>query len=285
MRYFFLFLKEDIRNKILRNSTHTCTTTGEWYYWQKYTVPPKDYYSIKEVDRRLSYMTIKPFFIICDVGGAAGIDLLSMSKMGAQGTLVDINRDALRAGKRMARGCDMSSKVNLIRASATELPFRDEIFHLVTCFSVLDHLSCKDLAYKAICEFSRITQRFGFTSITVPNELFLIGTFTMKIIQYTQHNAFWEQRFSPRELEKMIIRSGLKPLIFESKYPTNIGSHIILHNFPEVVQKMPRAAVSPIFLLAEKIFRVMNRFSCLRIFGARMGYISQKPERKNLTNY
>jgi hypothetical protein len=242
------------------------------YYWQRNIVPPEDLYSVKEVDRRLSYPIVNPHFLICDVGGAAGVDALPLAKMGKQCILVDINKDALRAGKIFSTRLGIRSKVGFIKASGTSLPFKSGVFDLVTCFSVLDHLATKESAFKAISEFSRITRNRGYTAITVPNKLFLAGSIIMKIKYKIQLGDFWEQRFTPKELRRMLIRSGARPLNYDSQYPTKIGDHLLKHNFPKFLEKIPH--INILLLLAGEVFGILQKHSFLKLFGARMGYLS-----------
>jgi len=236
--------------------------------------PPQDLYSIKEVDRRLCYSIIEPHFFVCDVGGAAGIDVLPMTRLVKQSILIDIDKNALKTGKAMATKSKIRPKMAFIKASATDLPFKKGVLDLITCFSVLDHLSTKETAFKAMCEFSRVARNRGYIAITVPNKLFLLGTIIMKIKYTIQVGDFWEQRFTPKELERLLLRSGFCPLIFDSKYPTKVGRHVLRHNFPKATEKIPGIYI--LLSFAGKIFGILEQYSCLKIFGARMGFLGTR---------
>lgn len=237
---------------------------------------PSDYLDIKQVDRDLSYPFIQDTFIICDVGGAAGIDAHKIAKLAYFTVDLDVNASALEVGKRQADNIGISHSLGFIMASATNLPFRNIGFDMVTCFSVLDHIPGKDNAQKSIMEFSRVIKKNGFVSITVPNSEFLFGTIIMMLKQFMDEDAFFEQRFSPKELYGMIKKAGLTPTIYGSRFPTIISNHILIHNFPKQFQKIPYELIDPVFKISEKIFFLLQFVSLFKFFGARIGYLSIK---------
>lgn len=235
---------------------------------------PKDYFKAKKVDRDLSHPFIKDFFIVCDVGGASGIDTFPIAKRAYFTIDLDVDLNALNIAKIRANDIEISNNLVFICASATELPFRKKILDMITCFSVIDHIPGKENAQKAISEFSRVVRHGGFVTITVPNNLFLLGTLSMKIKQYTDEDAYFEQRFSPREFQNMIKSAGLTPIIFDSRYPTVVGYALLKWNCPKIIQKVPTRLLYPILMMAEKIFGIIQHVPWLKLFGARMGYLS-----------
>jgi hypothetical protein len=60
---------------------------------------PPDYYEAKEVDRKISYFLVRSDSIVCDVGGASGVDAFPLAMLGSFCISLDINRDAARIGK------------------------------------------------------------------------------------------------------------------------------------------------------------------------------------------
>lgn len=160
---------------------------------------PKDLYNAKKVDRDLSYPFIEDFFIVCDVGGASGVDTFPIAKLASFTIDLDVDLSSLKIGKNHADEIGISRKIFFIGASASDLPFRSNILNMITCFSVLDHLPGKKSAQRAISEFSRVIRFKGYITITVPNKLFLFGTLLMRIKKYTDEDAYFEQRFTPKE--------------------------------------------------------------------------------------
>jgi ubiquinone/menaquinone biosynthesis C-methylase UbiE len=235
---------------------------------------PLDYIDVKKVDRNLSYPFIKNSFLICDVGGAAGIDTHQIAKLAYFTIDLDLSLKALKSAKRHADDMGISNSIGFIKASAINMPFRCNLFDMITCFSVLDHIPGKINAQKAICEFSRVTRKNRYVSITVPNKLFLFGTLIMELKQSIDSDAYFEQRFSPKELYYMIKKAGLTPKIFGSRYPTIIGNHIMTHNFPKNFQKIPNELLFPLMKIAGKLFLHLQSISMFKLLGARMGYLS-----------
>lgn len=234
---------------------------------------PSDYYAVKVVDRRLSRPLIKPSFIVCDVGGGWGIDALPFARLSSFSILLEINRSQLKRGKILATMLGLESRTAFIRGSATDLPFKNEVFDLVSSFSVLDHIPGKDSHHKAIKEMSRATRNFGYVVVTVPNKLFVIGTVTRKIIQL-MGNPFLEKHFTPREIRETMISAGLTPLFFDAKYPTKIGDLILNFHLPNFVMKIPDVLLLPFVHFCEKVFGWLE--GSFKMLGARMGYACQK---------
>lgn len=232
------------------------------------------YYDIKEIDRRLSYFLVGSSSMVCDVGGARGMDALSLAKLGAYVIDLDIDRKILYIAKKYARKHKLDSKLCFVRASATNLPFRNGALDLVTCFSVLDHLPDRRSANEAVHEFSRVVRRFGYVAITVPNKHFLIGTVSMRVKYLIDSDAFFEQRFTPNELQAILTSSGLSPIIFDSKYPTSVGPELFETNLPMAFKKIPM--IMKLLSLGAKLFSQISKISFLKLFGARVGYLSQK---------
>jgi len=197
---------------------------------------PKDYFKAKKVDRDLSHPFIKDFFIVCDVGGASGIDTFPIAKRAYFTIDLDVDLNALNIAKMRAKDIEISKNLGFICASATELPFRRKILDMITCFSVIDHIPGKENAQRAISEFSR--------------------------------------GFSPREFQNMIKSAGLTPIIFDSRYPTVVGYTLLKWNCPKIIQKVPTRLLYPILMMAEKIFGIIQHVPWLKLFGARMGYLS-----------
>ena len=257
----------------MKNEEMNLRTASDDYQFLLHDPKRKYEYDVKAVDRRLSYSLVKPSFVVCDVGGAKGVDSFPFAKFCALTIDVDIDGFALKNAKEYAKKLGLNSKICFIKASATELPLKSESLDMITCFSVLDHLPNKPSAYKAIGEFSRAIRRFCYVVITVPNKLFLIGTVAMKANSLTNPNLFFEQRFTPKELWKVLTSSKLEPLVFDSEYPISVGSGILDH-FPRLFKKMPR--FMDFLVVMSKIFRWLKPVSCVKLFGARTGYLSQK---------
>jgi ubiquinone/menaquinone biosynthesis C-methylase UbiE len=220
---------------------------------------PQDYYEAKEVDRKLSYFLVKRGSIVCDVGGASGVDAFPLAMLGSFCIVLDINRNAVRMGKLSSKKTALKSKIDFVIGSATNLPFRDCSLDLVICFSVLDHLPTKDNVCLSVHEFSRVIKDFGYVVITVPNRLFLIGTISMRLKRFLDIGALFEERFTPKEMRKIIVQSGLTPIAFDSKYPTKIGVTFLKYNLPRIVSKNSKASNLSCFCISRRLISKNRR--------------------------
>lgn len=233
-------------------------------------------YEIKEVDRRLSYPLVQRSSIVCDVGGAQGVDSFAFAEKGAFVIDVDINGYALKLGNKYAHELGLDSNLSFIKASATALPFRNEVFDLVTCFSTLDHLPNKRSAYSAINEFSRVARSQRHVAITVPNSLFFIGTVSMRVKDLTEPDAFFEQRFSPKELFYVMSKCRLMPIIIDSEFPKTAAPAILIFHFPKLFRKMP--GMMALLFIGTRILNKVSKVNISKLFGARIGYLSVKSD-------
>jgi len=226
------------------------------------------------VDRRLSYPLVKKSWLICDVGGAQGVDSFAFAQRGAFVINLDINGYSLVLGNKRAQELGLRANLSFIEASATALPFRPELFNLITCFSTLDHLPNKESAYGAILEFSRVVSKQGYVVITVPNSLFLIGTISMRVKNMTEPEAFPEQRFTPKELSHILCEQRLMPISFDSEFPRIPDRSILVFHFPKLFRKMP--GMMQLVTWGVKVFDRISGRRLVMLFGARFGYLSKK---------
>jgi len=259
--------KQESKNRQVSNYDyllykHTQGFDGKWFY------------DVKEVDRRLSHPLVRESSLVCDVGGAQGVDSFAFAEKGAFVINLDINGHALKLSNKNAHELELDSNLNFIKASATALPFRDEAFDLITCFSVLDHLPNKRSAYRAIIEFSRVVKRQGHVAITVPNYLFFIGTVSMKVKNLTEPEAFFEQRFSPKELFYAMSKSKLMPIVVDSEFPKTAAPEILVSHFPRLFRKMP--GMMALLSLGTRILDKFSKLNMTKLLGARMGYLAVK---------
>jgi ubiquinone/menaquinone biosynthesis C-methylase UbiE len=240
---------------------------------------PEDYLEVKGVDRRLSYSLIRNSYTVCDIGGGSGIDAFNMAKLAGLCICLDLYMDNLKEGVTNKSNRSVIN-IEFIRGDCEHIPLRSDSVDFITCFSVLDHLpGNKPAVQLAISEFARILKESCFVVITLPNKIFLPGTLSMRIKSIAREDHFYEQRYSPKELHRFLTIAKLRPLYFDSNYPTRIGITILRQNLPPFVRRIPANWV--LLLIAEKIFRYLQKSPLLLLFGARFGYLSQKiPKQK-----
>lgn len=230
----------------------------------------EDYFDIKQVDRRLSRIYITDHTLFCDVGGAGGNDAFNNTLAGANGVCIDIDSVVLKKGKEKAKELHVSNRLSFIKASATNLPFPENTFDLVTSFSVIDHIPPKAQAYRAISEFARVIFPNGHVVVTVPNKLFLLGTFMMQIKMNIQKDTFFEQRFTPKEVARCCKKNNLQIIKYDSKYPLRVGKTILTHNVPAIIGRLPSDLLGPLIQVGVNLFSWMEKNGFI-FLGARYG--------------
>lgn len=225
------------------------------------------------MDRRLS-KNIGKKSLVLDVGCGTGIDILQMAYKGAFAIGLDLARArALTHAREKAKIYKLIDKIDFIIASATNIPFKNNIFDFTTSFSVIDHLRNKKAAFDAIKEMARVAKFRGDIIITIPNLLFLIGTISRWILKASKTETFFEQRFSPNELKKIFIKSGLKIQEFDSEWPTKINKMMIDRRVPPFLRgKIPIKTTFPLL----KVFKIFKKLSISKVCGARIGFRAKK---------
>lgn len=229
-------------------------------------------YSGKEVDRKLSLPLIKPSTVVCDIGGRIGVDAIPFAALSSCSILVDLNSASLKRAKSAASKVKLDQKMAFVAGSATDLPFRDEVFDVTTSFSVLDHVPNKHSHRQAIKEMSRTTRDFGYVVVTVPNKFFVIKPFFRRIAQL-MGNPFVEKHFTPKEIRKAMILAQLTPVIFDSNYPTKLSPALLTGRLPVTV--FPKHFFSSFLRICEIVLSYLNN-SSFKSLGLRMGYVGQK---------
>jgi SAM-dependent methyltransferase len=232
---------------------------------------PEDYREAKGVDRRLVKSCKVSRGMFCDVGGGSGVDSLTLAYEGLPGICLDINLKLIKIVKQRSERLGLKGEIEFVTASATFLPFRTGCFELVTSFSVVDHLPDKKAAAEAIKEFSRVTARHGYVVVTIPNKLFLLGTLMMRL-----QNSFFEQRFTPKELEGYFESAGLSVFNRDSQYPTKAGPTILNYNLPSVAKRVPEQSLTIMLSVASRIFNFVQSRLPFWLFGARFGVAAKK---------
>jgi ubiquinone/menaquinone biosynthesis C-methylase UbiE len=109
----------------------------------------------------IDYLAIKPGDTILDVGGGTGILLpLLYNAAGDRGKIVSL--DIAEEMLRQARNNGHQSNIDFIHADVAAIPFSDEIFDLVICYSCFPHFPAK---LKALAEMARVLRNRGRLAI------------------------------------------------------------------------------------------------------------------------
>jgi len=244
-------------------------------------IAPSWYFNIKSVDRRLSER-VSPHFTVLDVGCGTGIDVFSMAERCAFVVGLDLGEDyPLKQVWTNAKKLKVDRKVQFIRASATNIPFDSCVFDATVCFSVIDHLPTKRAAAWAVREMARVTKVGGDVTITVPNFLFFLGTIPRLILTASKTGTFFEQRFTPTELKKIVSKAGLDIQEFDFQWPEPVERITIDNRLPPFLRgRIPVQAFFPLF----RILGMLGRTSVLAVCAARIGFRSKRVANSERTN-
>ncbi|MBY0385982.1 class I SAM-dependent methyltransferase, partial [bacterium] len=101
-----------------------------------------------------------------DVGCGNGWSAFLLSQKGAVVTGVDLHAGSFEP--------PVSAKLNYKQGSATQLPFADKSFDIVTTHECLEHV---ENPLKALSEFDRVLKKGGYVCIVGPNLLSLLQSF------------------------------------------------------------------------------------------------------------
>ena len=105
--------------------------------------------------------------LILDIGSSVGFNCLGMAKKYKNAIIVGIEPDeeACHIANSMAQDLDYKN-VRFITGFAEELPFKDNIFDLIICHTVIEHVKNVD---KCINEMARALKLKGCLHIEAPN--------------------------------------------------------------------------------------------------------------------
>jgi len=191
----------------------------------------KDHWWYKSM-RFISFNLIKPYIKknikILDAGCGTGFNMIYLKRFGSVFGIDNSNYAINLCKKR---------KLKVKKASIEKIPFKDNLFDLVTCFEVIYHKAVKD-DVKALKEINRVLKNEGLLLIRVPAYKFLFSGHD--IVVHTK------RRYNLKELKNKLIASGFKierityvnfllfPLIFLQRLINNLfdikNSDIQKHN-------------------------------------------------------
>ncbi len=141
----------------------------------------------------------KEFTNVLDIGCGTGLNLKWLERYAKTNAIngLDFEKDALDF-------CRQRGTNSLTQASATDLPFADESFDLVTSFDVLVQLHGENSDEKAISEMFRILK---------PNGIAFVRAAAYKWMRSSHDEALNSQRrYTVGELSQKLENSGFKVL-------------------------------------------------------------------------
>jgi ubiquinone/menaquinone biosynthesis C-methylase UbiE len=219
------------------------------------------YMKIKEVDRILSLETVRSELIVLDVGGGLGLDDLLFAYKGAYSVVVDLNYEDLREGKRIGRDFDFQDRIDYLIADARKLPFTKEAFDVVTSFSAIEHLPCKNEFKAWIREMTRVLKNRGNFILTTSNRLWIMYPIAKLLMILKRRSP--EIFFRPKEITVEMKQCNLDIKIFDARTVFYRGYSLI---------PLPR----DVYEVLENLLNRLDNRLCLRIICGRMGFRAEK---------
>lgn len=141
---------------------------------------------------------------VLEVGAGSGRDALGLVRAGAVGVVLDYSPASLELVRRQARAHGLP--VQLVRADALRMPFRDGTFAVVFHQGLLEHFRDPQPLLR---ENARIARRGGRVIVDVPQALHLYTLFKQTLIACGVWFAGWETQFTPGRLERECRHAGL----------------------------------------------------------------------------
>ncbi len=143
--------------------------------------------------------------VVMEIGAGSGRDLIELARLGAKGVVLDYSPASLAIVRDKAR--EQGVPVMLVRADATNMPFRDGTIDVSFHQGLLEHF--RD-PMPLMRENARVTRSGGRVVVDVPQTFHLYTLMKQTLIALNQWFAGWETQFTPAELERRCRESGLE---------------------------------------------------------------------------
>jgi len=140
--------------------------------------------------------------MVLDVGCGKGGVSVSCALRGAKVFGIDVDEEELKIASLWIEKIGISNSVSVKKGSITEIPFADNLFDLITCSSVLEHVKDTD---KAVREMARVLKPGGFCCVEGPNPIFP---------REGHYKIFWPP-YLPKKIGALYLRiRGFNPDFF-----------------------------------------------------------------------
>jgi len=167
---------------------------------------------------------------LLDIGSGWGTFLIPAAKAGAKVVGVDIKKERVAITNRRLNVMKLSAQILL--ASGKDLPFADETFDIVTCFSVLEHV---DEPNAVLNEIIRVLKRGGLFRMHVPNYC----------MPYDAHYGLWWISLLPKKVAKKYLSLRNRP----NKY----YDELTFTTYRSIISHLSKQNVKIIHLVEQKL--------------------------------
>lgn len=162
-----------------------------------------------------------------DIGCGTGRISLLLAKLGADVTSLDFSAVMLKHLKLEARKRKVASRITTIESPADKLPLNDNLFDIVTCFGLMEHLP-PAIRRKTILEAFRVLKPNGkmFAVVNNSRSVFLKNSYLMK---EQQQNGYFVSLVGLKWLEKICEKQRMKVKVLAAN-PNYAAMHYMLSN-------------------------------------------------------
>jgi ubiquinone/menaquinone biosynthesis C-methylase UbiE len=151
----------------------------------------------------IDHLAIKPGDSILDVGGGTGILIPLLHKAAGDGGKI-VSLDIAEEMLKQARNNGYSKNIHYIQADAAAIPFSEESFDLVVCYSCFPHFLDKP---RALAEMKRVLRNGGHLAICHTASRQAINELHKSIGNAVGNDTIPDEA----TMRKMLAASGLKP--------------------------------------------------------------------------
>jgi ubiquinone/menaquinone biosynthesis C-methylase UbiE len=177
--------------------------------------------------------SLLPDTIILDVGAGRGVLANKFIELGYRVIGIDYVRSIVDSANQDLKINKLDTKGRFIHGTATDLPFTDSSFVMITDIGLLQHLSEQERT-QYLSELSRVTQTGGYVlCVTLSSETPRYMGFTPKIQNLSPYEKFGVTYnfFSEPEINELFGQYGFSPIrqqlqTFETR--TDPGDSIVL---------------------------------------------------------
>jgi SAM-dependent methyltransferase len=193
-----------------------------------------DYFRCIEYSWALYFLSQRTGKTILDLGSGSSLFPYYLAFRGDSVVCTDLNFEQLKRdydywSKSLGLSADICKRISLQQEDATRLTFDDEIFSMIICISVIEHIP-SDGDIKATKELSRVLAPGGRLVFTFP-----YGSKWGEKRSFLHGTTFYQKYYDEKAIEERLIKpSGLFP--FKKIYFCNRFfdfENIILRKMPQ----------------------------------------------------
>lgn len=190
---------------------------SERRHWDAFWKRDRDLDEIYDNDGRITEETLLRMdvrgLLVIEVGAATARDSVELADRGAVCVALDYSMEALRLAREAAARA--GAPLLTVCGDALALPFSDGSVDLVFHQGVLEHFRTPA---PLLLENARVLKTGGTLLVDVPQTLHPYTLVKKSLMAFDAWFAGWETQFTRRELERLLLATGLRPCGVYARY-------------------------------------------------------------------